>query len=279
MSKIKLNLGYPAYTDEYYWENPIDKTPECIAAWELNRTSFIANRLNTDLDGTYVKMEFGDELVLPFLSGDLSKISTQKFNLRYKQVDANFSGFLTIETAPGVQYQFTVLNNSFSTYEFIDLSYCQYIKIIHDFEFETSNFNIYIDSDFLIETSEYETNTEENEVSINMNLKTSLTVANTISTRKTKQTEVYYSDDIIITNEQMLEMNELVDLARLNRLLVHADVNTNERAGDSMAGINSGGAQNWMRYYYKRHSTGQKTGLYSYVNISYFRDNNVNSYI
>lgn len=281
MSKLKLNLAYPSYTDEYRSINPIDKTPECIALWELGRTNFIANRLSEDSDGIYVKLEFEDELTFPFLSDDLSKITTKKFNLKYKQVDANFSGNLTIETSPGIQYTFAVLDDSFSTYEFLDLNNCDYIKLIHDFDFPTSNFQIYIESDFLIETneSELEINTELRDVSVNMNLKTSLSVANTINTRKTKQTEVFYANELITTNSGMLEINALLDLARLNRLKVFADINTHERAGDSIAGIGSGGAENWMRYTYKQHSTSQKTGLYSYINISYFRDNNVNSYI
>jgi len=281
MSTFNFKLEYPEI--DYSWQQVNeDGTPKCPANWVLDDlTEFFRYFLD---DETWILLtNFGEGFTIPITTNDISLNESSKIIFSHTTTTSGYSGeylikFIWNDVGDHTYKPFLTIG------EYLDMevdipSYAEYIKIESpdnaDIQME---FQVAID--FEIKTPSYEINTEQNDVTIKTNNKSSLSLANTILTTSLSKRDVFYKNELTIKNEDEQALNNLIDLARMNKLLVSVNINISDSAGSNLANIPSGGLDNKVKYWYMGHGSSQKTGLYSYINLSYKNNNkNLSTYI
>lgn len=123
---------------------------------------------------------------------------------------------------------------------------------------------------FKIETDEYDFTEELNNIELNLNNSSSITLDNTLYTTNIGSTEVNYENYLILKNQEFKDVEVLLDYAHSNSLTIEVVITSNDNAGDTIAGI-----PNYEQRTYNLNtlSTSQITGIYSYIKINYYRSN------
>lgn len=269
MSSFKLKLNYPTINYDWYEVND-DGTAKCPAYWTI--TGDDAERyLQDDDDLWYIVLSADEAVKIPFKTVSINNITTRNLVFSEYSAYAPTAMYIRVWFNETDYVDETLITAGTTTHEHtIEIpSNTEYIKIEN---ISTISFNFYVDIDIEIETSENDINTELGNFDIGMNHSISKTIDGTLISTKITPNIVSYANEIILEPEQETEINELVRLAKLNKFLVLILINTYETAGNSIAGIGSGGAENWNTFYYSGHKRTQKTGLYSHIAITYQSD-------
>lgn len=267
MSTFNLKLEYPDQNFSWYETNEDNITPRCPTGWVVESTTEFARYYK---DGARYTTDIlvDENISIPFESLDVSDISTRVFEFTHLfdagpvaySIDIYFN-----------DTDFTTLNFASANVEYIETvqipNNTEYIKIVAP----TTNglTHIYSDIEFRIFTGEFDITTELSNMSVNSNNKISISVNDTVNVTSLKNRDVLYKNEFILTSTEEKEFNSLLNLALLNKLLVSVNINYTDEAGDSLASIPSGGLENVIKYYFINNTRTQKTGLYSYMNMTY----------
>lgn len=266
MSTFNLEMQYPAKIDWY--ETNTDGTPKCPAYWSIfNEQSEFSRYVNQD----YVIINSREGVQIPFRANNIEELPTAqvKISIQYNHVGTdthpvniwfNNVDFITINLVAIGGY------NTFT----IDLpSNTEYILIIAGLIDSEDSIEIKTDTEFEFKTDNFKINTEQNDTSVNLNNKSTRMIDNSIYTTSLKEREIKYGGSTILLPEKELQLEQLVDLSSLNNFLTLFNVNINDGAAQNLAGIGYGGEENIVTYYFHKYIRTQKTGLYSYIDLTY----------
>lgn len=276
MSNFRLEIDYPTINYDWYKKNT-DGTPKCPVNWKFYGADNIERYIEQS-NGWVLNMYEGESTSIPIETNEIefNTHTVQIQNIGYHEgvgeIDYDVEFWFNDTDFQTVTYTTGSLETTTLTLP----EGVTYLRI----ESTTPDvyITLYVDIQFSFYTSWIDINTELSDFSTANNNRVSTTVDDTLIVTSLAKRDVFYANNLIMSNEERKEMDSLVDLAILNNLLVLVVIDAVELGGNSLGGLPTTAIENYITYYFKGHSSTQKTGLYEYVNLQYKNDVD-NSYI
>lgn len=248
-------------TDPYLAKMNSDGTLKCPVNWDIKENSEY-NRYKEDPTFRVI-IDYNESISIPFIT------NTYKTNIR-----PTFTFNSTFITSITGEESFRVYFNE-DDYETITLELgeieehtiiipenTEYIKFINDTSYRLG---IFEDYSINFSSNTITSPVEFSNFNVEHNIKYSVTLANTIVSRKTGKTKVDYNIPLLLTSQQHNEIQDIMTLARSNQLLTYVYIDYKETAGNTIS--NYPQESYFEKYYFINYNSTQKSGLYVYVNL------------
>ncbi|MCP4991549.1 MAG: hypothetical protein GY928_37475 [Colwellia sp.] len=267
-----LKLNYPLIDPNWRQTNS-NGTPKAPINWLLDDVSEVDRfkESGSFIPYWYTMLFYDESLSIPFKTSEVDKLYIGT---------CTFSVYIV---SPNPTSSFKIQYNSTQSETFTSVATEQLVNITFDLKsnMDYMKFSILVDGDiftvftdltFNVQSLPVPITTEFANFTIDTKQVSSVTIANTLSTRKTGKTEKAFESELIVSPEQNESMLQVLDITRANKKLTDIYINAVEMAGKTIA--TNPESSGFEQYYFQRIKSVQKTGVYNYITVSYLNNQN-----